>query len=147
MKKKSRPFLDKLPEAKSISSLPGVGERLAPELTAALGPKSSDSGNRFQSAEEIMKLSGCAPVTRQSGKWKTVSFRYACVKSLRRTFRDWAFASLDNPSGLEPIMIFTKPSICPIQPSYGISAKNGPEFFFPYGPVESFMTNSCTFRS
>jgi transposase len=87
-------ILDKLPEAKSISSLPGVGERLAPELTAALGPKESDSGSRFQCAEEIMKLSGCAPVTRQSGKWKTVSFRYACVKSLRRTFRDWAFASL-----------------------------------------------------
>jgi transposase len=92
--KEVKAILDKLPEAESISSLPGVGERLAPELTAALGPKESDSGNRFQSAEEIMKLSGCAPVIRQSGKWKTVSFRYACVKSLRRTFRDWAFASL-----------------------------------------------------
>ena len=94
--KEVKAVLDKLPEAKSISSLPGVGERLAPELTAALGPKESDSGNRFESAEEITKLSGCAPVTRQSGKWKTVSFRYACVKSLRRTFRDWAFASLQQ---------------------------------------------------
>jgi transposase len=94
--KEVKTVLDKLPEAKSISSLPGVGERLAPELTAALGPKEPDSGSRFQSAEEIMKLSGCAPVTRQSGKWRTVSFRYACVKSLRRTFRDWAFASLER---------------------------------------------------
>jgi transposase len=92
--KEVKTILDKLPEAKSISSLPGVGERLAPELAAALGPKAPDPGNRFQSAEEIMKLSGCAPVTRQSGRWKTVSFRYACVKGLRRTFRDWAFASL-----------------------------------------------------
>lgn len=94
--KEVKAILDKLPEAKSIGSLPGVGGRLAPELTAALGPKESDAGSRFQSAEEIMKLSGSAPVTRQSGKWKTVSFRYACVKSLRRTFRDWAFASLNQ---------------------------------------------------
>jgi transposase len=94
--KEVKDILDKLPEAKSISSLPGVGERLAPELASALGPKASDSESRFQSAEEIMKLSGCAPVTRQSGRWKTVSFRYACVKSLRRTFRDWAFASLEQ---------------------------------------------------
>lgn len=94
--KEVKAILDKLPEAKSIGSLPGVGGRLAPELTAALGPKESDAGSRFQSAEEIVKLSGSAPVTRQSGKWKTVSFRYACVKSLRRTFRDWAFASLNQ---------------------------------------------------
>ena len=94
--KEVKAILDKLPEAKSISSLPGVGDRLAPELTAALGPKDSDSQSRFECAEEIMKLSGCVPVTRESGKWKTVSFRYACVKNLRRTFRDWAFASLEQ---------------------------------------------------
>jgi transposase len=94
--KEVKTILDKLPEAKSINSLPGVGDRLAPELTAALGPKGSGSQSRFQSAEEIMNLSGCVPVTRQSGKWKTVSFRYACVKGLRRTFRDWAFASLEQ---------------------------------------------------
>jgi hypothetical protein len=94
--KEVKAILDKLPEAKSISSLPGVGDRLAPELTAALGPKIPNSEARFQSAEEIMNLSGCVPVTRQSGKWKTVSFRYSCVKGLRRTFRDWAFASLEQ---------------------------------------------------
>jgi transposase len=94
--KEVKAILDKLPEAESISSLPGVGDRLTPELTAALGPKDPNSLARFQAAEEVMKLSGCVPVTRQSGKWKTVSVRYACVKSLRRTFRDWAFASLDK---------------------------------------------------
>ncbi len=92
--KEVKAILDKLPEAQSIGSLPGVGNRLGAELTAALGPKEPDGQSRFQSAEEIMKLSGSVPVTRQSGKWKTVSVRYACVKSLRRTFRDWAFASL-----------------------------------------------------
>lgn len=38
------------------------------------------------------------PVVRESGKWKTVSLRYACVKPLRRTFRDWAFTSINHSS-------------------------------------------------
>lgn len=92
--KEIQAILDNLPETETISSLPGVGKRLTPELSAALGPNYKNSQNRFQSAEDIARLSGCVPVTRQSGKWKTVSVRYACVKSLRRTFYDWAFASL-----------------------------------------------------
>jgi transposase len=91
-------ILDNLPESNSIKSLPGVGNRLAPELLAALGPRSKDSHHRFQSAEEIAKLSGCVPVIRQSGKWEKVSIRYACVRSLRRTFHDWAFTSLKTSS-------------------------------------------------
>lgn len=94
--KQIKAILDKLPEARSISSLPGVGNRLGPELTAALGPNDSDCPTRFEAAQEIMKLSGSVPVTRQSGRWRTVSVRYSCVKSLRRTFHDWAFASLNQ---------------------------------------------------
>jgi transposase len=85
-------ILNDLPETPSVKSLPGVGPRLAPELLTLLGPNGSDA--RFQRSEEIMRLSGCVPVTRQSGKWKTVSMRHACVKSLRRTFHDWAFTSV-----------------------------------------------------
>lgn len=93
-----RAILDNLPESNPIKSLPGVGERLAPELVATLGPNSKDSHHRFQAAAEIAKLSGCVPVVRQSGKWEKVSLRYACVKSLRRTFHDWAFASINYSS-------------------------------------------------
>ena len=75
-----------------------MGERLAPELVATLGPNSKDGHHRFHAAEEIAKLSGCVPVVRQSGKWEKVSLRYACVKSLRRTFHDWAFASINYSS-------------------------------------------------
>ena len=89
-------ILDNLPEANPIKSLPGVGDRLAPELVATLGPSGKDIHHRFHSAEEIAKLSGCVPVIKQSGKWKKVSIRYACVRSLRRTFHDWAFASLKS---------------------------------------------------
>lgn len=93
-----RAILDNLPESNPIKSLPGVGERLAPELVATLGPNSKDGHRRFQAAAEIAKLSGCVPVVRQSGKWEKVSLRYACVKSLRRTFHDWAFASINYSS-------------------------------------------------
>ena len=94
--KQIKAILDNLPEAESISSLPGVGKRIGAELTAALGPNDPESGSRFESAQEIIKLSGSAPVTRQSGRWRTVSVRRSCIKSLRRTFHDWAFASLNQ---------------------------------------------------
>lgn len=86
--------LNNLPTAESISKLPGLGERLTPELVAVMGPNNDINNYRFRSADEISNLSGCAPITRQSGKWRKVSVRYACDKSLRRTFYDWAFASL-----------------------------------------------------
>ncbi|NUO07903.1 MAG: IS110 family transposase [Candidatus Brocadia sp.] len=89
-------ILDHLPESNPVKSLPGVGERLAPELVAILGPNSKDGHHRFQVAAEIAKLSGCVPVVRESGKWRTVSLRYACVKPFRRTFRDWAFTSINH---------------------------------------------------
>ena len=91
-------ILDKLPESNSVKSLPGVGDRLAPELVATLGPNNKDGHHRFQASEEIAKLSGCVPIVRESGKWRTVSLRYACVKSLRRTFHDWAFTSINYSS-------------------------------------------------
>lgn len=87
-------ILDNLPESTPLKSLPGVGERLVPELVAILGPNSKDGHHRFHAAAEIAKLSGCVPVVRESGKWRTVSLRYACAKPLRRTFRDWAFTSI-----------------------------------------------------
>ena len=91
-------ILDNLPESTPVKSLPGVGERLAPELVATLGPNRKDGHHRFHAAEEIAKLSGCVPVVRESGKWRSVSLRYACVKPLRRTFHDWAFASINHSS-------------------------------------------------
>jgi len=91
-------ILNNLPESNSIKSLPGVGNRLAPELVAALGPNNKDSHHRFHSAGEIAKLSGCVPVIKQSGKWEKVSIRYACVRPRRRTFSDWAFTSLKASS-------------------------------------------------
>ena len=124
-----RAILDSLPESNPIKSLPGVGERLAPELVATLGPNSKDGHHRFHAAVEIAKLSGCVPVVRESGKWKSVSLRYACVKSLRRTFHIWAFASINYSSWARAFYDYHKDknqSHCTILRNLG---KNGSKSF------------------
>jgi len=73
-------------DAALYQRLPGAGAALVPRLIVALG---SDR-DRYQSAEEIQCHSGIAPVTRQSGKTRHVSRRYACPKFLRQTFHEFA---------------------------------------------------------
>lgn len=76
----------KHPDAKLFQALPGAGAALAPRLAAAMG---SDR-DRFDSAEEVMVVSGIAPVTKQSGKTKLVKRRRACNKYLKQTFHEFA---------------------------------------------------------
>jgi len=73
-------------DAPLFRTLPGAGDALVPRLIAAFG---SDR-DRYQSAEEIQCQSGIAPITRQSGKTRHVSRRYACPKFLRQTFHEFA---------------------------------------------------------
>lgn len=87
-------ILEEVPEAQPLATLPGIDTRLVPELAAALGPNRPEEPKRFAAASDLAKLSGCAPITRASGKRRTVLRRHACDKRLRRTFYDWAMASL-----------------------------------------------------
>ena len=74
------------PDDKIFRALPGAGDALVPRLIAAFG---SDR-DRYDSAEDIQRQSGIAPVTRQSGKTRHVSRRYACPKFLKQTFHEFA---------------------------------------------------------
>jgi hypothetical protein len=87
-------ILEEVPEAQPLATLPGIDTRLVPELVAALGPNRPEEPKRFAAASDLAKLSGCAPITRASGERRTVLRRHACDKRLRRTFYDWAMASL-----------------------------------------------------
>jgi len=69
-----------------FQSLPGAGAVLVPRLIAAFG---SDR-ERYESAEQIQNYSGIAPVTRESGKSRSVQRRRACPKFLRQTFHEFA---------------------------------------------------------
>lgn len=72
-----------------FDGLPGAGEALGPRLAAAFGT----DRHRYQSAEEMQKFSGVAPVTEASGKMHWVHWRLACPKFLRQTFHEFAAAS------------------------------------------------------
>jgi transposase len=78
------------PDQAIFSSLPGAGSALIPRLIAAFG---RDRG-RFQSAQQVQNFSGIAPVTKQSGRSKTVHRRWQCPKFLRQTFHEFAGCSI-----------------------------------------------------
>jgi hypothetical protein len=69
---------------------PGAGPAMAPRLVAALGSQR----DRYQSAAEIQRYSGIAPVVASSGKQHWVHWRWACSKFLRQTFHEWALHSI-----------------------------------------------------
>jgi transposase len=82
--------LPKHPEADLFAGLPGAGPVLLPRLIVAFGTRRE----RFQAASELAAYSGIAPVTKQSGKSKSVHFRRACSPFLRQTFHEFAAHSI-----------------------------------------------------
>lgn len=75
-----------------LRSLPGAGQNYAARLAVALG---TDRG-RWQSADEIARLSGIAPVIERSGKSRWVRWRYFCPKFLRQSFHEYAGESIKH---------------------------------------------------
>ena len=74
------------PDECLFRALPGAGDVFVPRLIAAFG----SNRERYESAEEIQNSSGIAPITKESGKSRTVSKRIACSKFLRQTFHEFA---------------------------------------------------------
>jgi len=73
-----------------FSSLPGSGPVFGPRLLSVFGT----DRERFESAEEVARLSGVAPVLERSGKKCWVHWRYSCPKFMRQTFVEWANKSI-----------------------------------------------------
>jgi transposase len=69
-----------------FTNLPRAGQVRAAALLAEIG----DCRQRFPDPASLECLAGAAPSTRQSGKHKTVSFRFACDKKLRNAVMDFA---------------------------------------------------------
>jgi transposase len=80
------------PDAFIFESLPGTGDLLAPGLLAKFG----DHRDRFPKAGSVQALAGTCPVTRESGKRKTVSFRRGCDRDFRRIAQQFARASVSQ---------------------------------------------------
>jgi transposase len=73
-------------------SLPGAGKRLAPRLLVGWG----DDRERSASAASVQGLAGAAPVTWQSGQYRTAHRRTACDQSLRQTLHQFAWHSTEK---------------------------------------------------
>ena len=74
------------PDGALFRSFPRAGEVNAAQLLSEIG----DDRERFQSDDVLAMEAGVVPVTRRSGKFTSVGFRWACNKRLRRALTNWA---------------------------------------------------------
>ena len=79
--------LDAHADAHIFTSLPKAGHGVR---AAALLAEIGDVRARFPDEESLAALAGVAPVTRASGKYHTVGFRWAADKKLRNALIDFA---------------------------------------------------------
>lgn len=83
------------PDAAVFASFPGVGPVLSAVLLAELG----EDRTRFPTAAILLSEAGLAPVTRSSGRSRSVRFRYAANGRLREAAMWWAFNSIKESPG------------------------------------------------
>ena len=80
------------PDTPIFASFPGVG----PTLTAILLAELGEDRTRFPTPAVLLAESGLAPVTRASGRTRTVRFRYAANARLREAAMWWAYNSMKD---------------------------------------------------
>ena len=81
---------DRHPQAALLRSAPGLGPVLAARVLGEVG----DDPNRFASADGLRAFAGTAPITRASGRSKTVNARQVRNRRLGDACHWWAFAAL-----------------------------------------------------
>ena len=80
------------PDYALFDALPGAGPSLAPRLLVAFG----EQRDRFNSAAELQRYAGIAPVTVRSGNMYWVHWRWQCPTFLRQTFVEWAAQTINK---------------------------------------------------
>jgi transposase len=88
--KRVRNRLAEHPDAAIFLSFPGMGEVTAATMLAEMG----EDRTRFPKLDVLLAETGTAPVTRSSGRSRTVRFRYAANKRMRHAIDWWAFVSV-----------------------------------------------------
>jgi transposase len=78
------------PDAHIFTSFPGVG----PVTTAVLLAEIGEDRTRYPRPEVLLAEAGLAPVTRSSGRSRSVRFRYAANTHLRESAMWWAYNSM-----------------------------------------------------
>lgn len=88
--KRVRERLVEHPDADIFLSFPGMGEVTAATMLAEMG----EDRRRFPTASALLAETGTAPVTRASGRSRSVHFRYAANKRMRHAIDWWTFVSV-----------------------------------------------------
>ena len=83
------------PDAGIITSFPGLGPLTGARVLAEIG----DDRSRFQDAKGLKAYAGAAPITRASGKTKSVTHRRVKNNRLNAAGYIWAFAALTASPG------------------------------------------------
>jgi transposase len=83
----SHPDPQRPSDVEIIDSLPGAGT-----LTVAAVFAEASQAVADRRGDTLRTYAGLAPVTRQSGKYRSVSIRYACYQRLRDAFRHFTLA-------------------------------------------------------
>jgi transposase len=78
------------PDSRIFASFPGVG----PVLTGVLLAEIGEDRHRFPTDGVLLAEAGLAPVTRASGRSRSVRFRYAANTRLREASMWWAYNSI-----------------------------------------------------
>jgi transposase len=101
-------FMHSLPDGLLMMSFPRAGQVCAAQILAELG----DVPERFPSADQLAAEAGTVPVTYQSGKTRSVAFRWACNHGLRQAItcladnsrhaNDWAKGVYQAARTIEP---------------------------------------------
>jgi transposase len=78
------------PDAEFFRSLPGAAAVLAPSLLALVG----DNRERWQEWRQLATYAGTAPITKQSGRSRSVSMRFHCQREARNILYLYAGCSL-----------------------------------------------------
>jgi Transposase/Transposase IS116/IS110/IS902 family len=83
------------PDAGIITSFPGLGPLTGARVLAEIG----DDRSRFQDAKGLKACAGAAPITRASGKTKSVTCRRIKNNRLNAAGYTWAFSALTASPG------------------------------------------------
>ena len=83
------------PDAEIITSFPGLGPLTGARVLAEIG----DDRSRFQDAKGLKAYAGAAPITRASGKTRSVTHRRIKNNRLNAAGYTWAFAALTASPG------------------------------------------------
>jgi transposase len=83
------------PDAGIITSFPGLGALTGARVLAEIG----DDRSRFQDAKGLKAYAGAAPITRASGKTRSVTYRRIKNNRLNAAGYSWAFSALTASPG------------------------------------------------